>query len=48
MRLFSFSQPSYNGSEDDGYVSVCMELIDGTLTENVIIVLESTASYTSK
>ena len=34
---FQFSQPSYDVSEDTGVVSVCLELINGTLTEDVFI-----------
>ena len=34
---FQFSQPSYDVSEDSGVVSVCLELISGILTEDVII-----------
>lgn len=34
---FQFSQPSYNASEDTGVVSVCLELVSGILTEDVII-----------
>ena len=36
---FQFSQPSYDVSEDSGLVSVCLELISGILTEDVIIEL---------
>ena len=34
---FQFSQSSYNVSEDSGVVSVCLELVNGTLIENVTI-----------
>ena len=34
---FQFSQPSFDVSEDSGVVSVCLELISGILTEDVII-----------
>ena len=34
---FQFSQPSYNVSEDSEVVSVCLELINGVLTEEVVI-----------
>lgn len=34
---FQFSQPSYNVSEDSEVVSVCLELINGVLTEEVLI-----------
>lgn len=34
---FEFSQPSYNVSEDSVAVSVCLELVSGILTEDVVI-----------
>ena len=34
---FQFSQPSYNVSEDSEVVSICLELINGVLTEEVLI-----------
>ena len=34
---FQFSQPSYNVSEDSGVVGVCLELVSGILTEDVVI-----------
>ena len=34
---FQFSQPSFDVSEDSGVVSICLELISGILTEDVII-----------
>ena len=34
---FQFSQPSYNVSEDSEIVNVCLELVSGTLTEEVLI-----------
>ena len=34
---FQFSQPSYNVSEDSGEVSVCLELVRGILTEDVVV-----------
>ena len=34
---FQFSQPSYNVPEDSEIVNVCLELVSGTLTEEVLI-----------
>ena len=34
---FQFSQQSYDVSEDTGVVSICLELVNGTLTEDVFI-----------
>ena len=34
---FTFSQPSYNVSEDDGVVSVCLELTESILSEDITI-----------
>ena len=34
---FQFSQPLFDVSEDSGVVSICLELISGILTEDVII-----------
>ena len=44
---FRFSQPSYNVSEDSGVVSVCLELVNGTLTEDVVIKIELRANGTT-
>ena len=37
MAQFQFSQPFFNVSEDSGAVSVCLELVNGILTEDVLI-----------
>ena len=37
MAQFQFSQPFFNVSEDSGVVSVCLELVSGILTEDVLI-----------
>jgi hypothetical protein len=34
---FQFSQSSYNVSESSGVVSVCLELVNGTLAKDVLI-----------
>ena len=34
---FQFSQPSHDVSEDIGVFGVCLELISGILTEDVVI-----------
>ena len=34
---FQFSQSSYNVSEDSEIVDICLELVSGTLTEEVLI-----------
>ena len=41
---FRFTQSSYNVSEDIGVLSVCLELVNGTLTEDVLIEVIVTAS----
>jgi hypothetical protein len=35
--VFEFSMAYYSASEDSGVVSICLELINGTLTEDIII-----------
>ena len=35
--VFQFSMTYYSVSEDSGVVSICLELINGTLIENVFI-----------
>ena len=35
--VFEFSMAYYSVSEDSGVVSICLELINGTLTEDIII-----------
>ena len=35
--VFEFSMTYYSVSEDSGVVSICLELINGTLTEDIII-----------
>ena len=35
--VFQFSMMYYSVSEDSGVVSICLELINGTLTEDIII-----------
>ena len=35
--IFQFSMEYYSVSEDSGVVSICLELINGTLTEDIII-----------
>ena len=35
--IFQFSMEYYGVSEDSGVVSICLELINGTLTEDIII-----------
>ena len=37
MAQFQFSQPFFNVSEGSGVVSVCLELVNGILTEGVLI-----------
>ena len=37
VAVFQFSMTYYSVSEDSGVVSICLELINGTLTENVFI-----------
>ena len=39
LPVFQFSQPSYNVSEDDGFVTICLELVQGILVDNVTIEL---------
>ena len=40
---FRFTQSSYNVSEDGGVVSVCLELVNGTLAGDVLIEVTITA-----
>ena len=35
VAVLQFSQPSYNVREDSGVVSVCLQLVNGTLTEDI-------------
>ena len=37
VAVFEFSMAYYSVSEDSGVVSICLELVNGTLTENVFI-----------
>ena len=44
MAQFQFSQPFFNVSEDSGVVCVCLELVNGILTEGVLIEVMAIAS----
>ena len=37
VAVFQFSMMYYSVSEDSGIVSICLELVNGTLTEEIII-----------
>ena len=41
---FQFTQSSYNVSESNGVVSICLELVNGTLAKDVLINLSVGAS----
>lgn len=44
VAAFRFSQSSYNVTESDGVISVCIELVKGTLSEDIAIQLSHEGS----